>query len=170
MEKFTLRPRLILYDRIITWAGLIALFLWNGSTQSLRAAKVRARLPRLAVRAIVRPAVLVTATTPLAEALRQLTEAGAGALVATDSSGRPTGLVSEAAVAATPLERRPWIAVNDVARPIVPELIIGPNLVGEALLDALGRMPATEYLAVDDSGQVLGVLASTDLDRLFSDV
>ena len=154
----------------VIWAGLIALVLWTGSTQSLRAAKVRARLPQLAVRGMLRPALLVTATTPLAEAVRRLTEAGAGALVVTDSSGRPTGLVSEASVAATPMERRPWIAVNDVARPIVPELVIGANLVGEALLEAMRRMPATEYLAVDESGHVIGVLAAADLERLFSDV
>ncbi len=154
----------------VVWAGVIALFLWNGSTQSLRSAKVRARLPRLAVRGLLRPALLVTASTPLAEAVRQLTEARAGALVVTDTAGRPTGLVSEAAVAATPAERRPWIPVNDVARPIVPELVIGPDLVGEGLLAALRRMPATEYLAVDESGRVMGVLATTDVDRLFTDV
>jgi Zn-dependent protease/CBS domain-containing protein len=155
---------------LVVWAAVIALFLWNGSTQSLRAAKVRARLPRLAVRGLLRPALLVTAPTPLAEAVRQLTEARAGALVVTDSSGRPTGLVSEAAVAATPLERRPWIPVNDVARPITPELVIGPDLAGEALLAALQRTPATEYLAMDETGRVVGVLSSADVERLFSDV
>jgi len=41
---------------LVVWAAVIALFLWNGSTQSLRAAKVRARLPRLAVRGLLRPA------------------------------------------------------------------------------------------------------------------
>jgi CBS domain-containing protein len=155
---------------LVVWAAVIALFLWNGSTQSLRAAKVRARLPRLAARGMLRPALLVTATTPLAEAVRQLTEARAGALVVTDTAGRPTGLVSEAAVAATPLERRPWIPVNDVARPIVPELVIGPDLAGEALLAALQRAPATEYLAVDETGRVAGVLSAADVERLFSDV
>lgn len=155
---------------LVVWAAVIAFFLWNGSTQSLRAAKVRARLPLLALRGMLRPALLVTAATPLAEALRQLTEARAGALVVTDTAGHPTGLVSEAAVAATPVERRPWIPVNDVARPIVPELVLRPDLTGEALLDALRRMPASEYLAVDETGRVLGVLAAADVDRLFSDV
>jgi Zn-dependent protease/CBS domain-containing protein len=154
----------------VVWAALIAFFLWNGSTQSLRSAKVRARLPRLALRGMLRPALLVRANTPLGEALRQLGEAAAGALVVTDGDGRPTGLVSEASVAATPLERRPWIMVNDVARPIVPELVLGPDLVGEALLAALRRMPATEYLVVDSAGRVLGVLSAADLDRHFSDV
>ncbi len=154
----------------VVWAAVIAFFLWNGSTQSLRSAKVRARLPMLALRGMLRPALLVTAQTPLAEALRQLAEAGAGAIVVTDSTGRPTGLVSEAAVTATPAERRPWIPVNDVARPLVPELVLPPDLAGEALLGALRRMPASEYLAVDEAGRVLGVLAATDVDRMFSDV
>jgi Zn-dependent protease len=155
---------------VVIWAAVIAYFLWNGSTQSLRAAKVRARLPRLALRGLIRPALLVTATTPLAEALRRLGEAGAGALVTTDTDGRPTGLVSEASVIATPPERRPWIPVNDVARPIVPELVLNVDLGGERLLEAMSRLPATEYLAVDGSGQIAGVLSAADLDRLFSDV
>ena len=154
----------------VVWAAVIALFLWNGSTQSLRAAKVRARLPRLAVRGLVRPALLVTAATPLAEAVRQLTEAKVGAIVVTDTAGRPTALVSEAAVAATPVQRRPWIAVSDVARPLVPGLVIGPELVGEALLTAIQATPATEYLAVDAAGGVVGVLVAADVERLFSDV
>lgn len=154
----------------VVWAALIAFFLWSGSTQSLRAAKVRARLPRLAVRGMLRPAVLVHATLPLAEALRQLVEARAGALVVTDSAGVPTGLVSEAAVTATPPERRPWIPVNDVARPIGPDLVLSLDLAGEPLLDALRERPATEYLAVDSAGQIAGVLAAADLERLFTDV
>jgi Zn-dependent protease/CBS domain-containing protein len=154
----------------VVWAAVLAFFLWNGSTQSLRAAKVRARLPRLALRGMLRPALLVHAGLPLAEALRQLAEAGAGALVVTDSAGRPTGLVSEASVAATPLERRPWVSVNEVARPLVAGLVLGPDLVGEALLTALRQTPATEYLVVDAAGSVLGVLAAADLDRHFSDV
>lgn len=154
----------------VVWAAVIAFFLWNGSTQSLRAARVRARLPQLALRGLVRPALMVNATTPLAEAMRQLTEAGAGAIVTTDSDGQATGLVSEAAVAATPPERRPWIPVNDVARPIVPELVLRLDLSGEQLLMAVSKLPATEYLAVDASGQVAGVLAAADLERHFSDV
>jgi Zn-dependent protease/CBS domain-containing protein len=154
----------------VIWAAVIAYFLWTGSTQSLRAAKVRARLPRLALRGLLRPALLVPATVPLAEALRQLAEAGAGGVVVTDSSGRPTGIVSEASVAATPPERRPWIPVSDVARPIVPELILNPDLGGEGLLDALRRLPATEYLAIDSAGRVVGVLSTADVERRFSDV
>jgi CBS domain-containing protein len=155
---------------LVVWAAVIAYFLWNGSTQSLRAAKVRARLPQLALRRLIRPAVLVHATTPLAEAIRQLTEAQAGALVTTDSAGHPTGIVSEAAVTAVPPERRPWVPVNDVARPIVPALVLDVDLGGESLLAAIGRLPATEYLAVDSSGTVMGVLSAHDLEQHFSDV
>jgi CBS domain-containing protein len=154
----------------IVWAAVIAYFLWVGSTQSLRAAKVRARLPRLALRGLVRPALLVDARMPLAEALRQVGEAQAGGVVTTDSAGRPSGIVSEAAVVATPPERRPWIPVHDVARPLAPGLMLDVELGGQDLLEAMGRTPATEYLAVDAAGQVMGVLSAADLERLFSDV
>ena len=39
-----------------------------------------------------------------------------------------------------------------------------------ALLDALRRAPATEYLLVEETGQVYGVLAARDLDQVFAGV
>jgi hypothetical protein len=36
------------------------------------------------------------------------------------------------------------------------------------LIEAVRRTPATEYLLVEPSGQVYGVLATTDLDRAFA--
>jgi len=39
-----------------------------------------------------------------------------------------------------------------------------------ALLDAIRRAPATEYLLVDSTGQVYGVLATRDLDQVFAGV
>jgi hypothetical protein len=39
-----------------------------------------------------------------------------------------------------------------------------------ALLDAVRRSPATEYLLVEPSGQVYGVLSASDLDHAFAGV
>ena len=154
----------------MVWAAVIAVFLWTGSTQSLRAAKVRARLPALTVRGLVRSALPVTADVPLAEALRRLAESGAAALVVTDSEQRPTGLVSEAAVAATPEERRPWVNVGTVARRLEPGLVLRTDLSGEDMITALQQTPATEYLVQDPDGRVQGVLSAADVQRAFSGV
>ena len=147
------------------WAFILAAVLWTGSTQALRSVRVRSRLPLLALRHLVRPSIAVAPATPLAEALRQLGEAGAGALVVVDGEGRATGIVSEAAVSATPVERRPWVAVGEVSRALVPGMVLAADLTGPRLIDALRAQPATEYLVVDRSGGVSGVLATADVER-----
>ena len=53
---------------------------------------------------------------------------------------------------------------------IDPGLVLPADLSGMALLDAVRRSPATEYLLVEPSGQVFGVLAASDLDHAFAGV
>jgi Zn-dependent protease len=155
---------------LIIWAAFLALMLWTGSTQALVSARVRDKVPRLALRGMIRPALAVSASVPLAEALRQLTEAHAGALVVTATDGSVTGLVNEAAVSATPVERRPWVTVQDVARAVVPEIVLPSDLAGHELIDALRSHPASEYLVVEPGGAIAGVLSASDLDRAFANV
>ncbi|WP_157180776.1 site-2 protease family protein [Actinopolymorpha alba] len=148
----------------VAWSVLIAIFLWAGSTQALMSARIRRKLPAIHARSLARRGVPVAPELPLAEAIRRAQEAHAGSLVIVDSNGRPTGLVSEAAVLATPEHRRPWVAVGDVARRIEPGLVLNAELTGEALVRAMGGMPATEYLLVESDGRIYGVLATADVD------
>ena len=60
------------------------------------------RLPHLVARPLARRTLAVPEDTPLAEAVRRAQEIDAGSIVTVTSSGRPTGIVSEAAVLATP--------------------------------------------------------------------
>ena len=53
---------------------------------------------------------------PLAEAVRRAQEAQAGSIVTVTGVGAPVGIVNEAALLATPEDRRPWVAVSTVAR------------------------------------------------------
>jgi hypothetical protein len=71
---------------------------------------------------------------------------------------------------ATPPQRRPWIDAGTLARTIEPELILPADLSGMALLEAMRKAPASEYLLVEPSGQVYGVLAARDLDGVFAGV
>lgn len=41
------------------------------------------------------------------------------------------------------------------------------ELAGEALLDRLRANPATEYLVVEDTGEIYGVLSTADVERAF---
>jgi CBS domain-containing protein len=144
--------------------------MWTGATQSIKATRFRERLPALQARRLVRKAVSVPASTPLAEAIRQADEAGARAVVVVDHDNNPIAIVNEASVMATPPDRRPWVDTGSMARSIDPSLMLSADLQGMALLDAIRRAPASEYLLVEPSGAVAGVLATRDLDQVFAGV
>ena len=95
-------------------------------------------------------------------------EAKARALVVVDHDDKPIAIVNEAAVMATPEQRRPWIDAGSLARSIDPSLVLPADLSGMALLNAVRRSPASEYLLVETSGQICGVLAAADLDHAFA--
>jgi Zn-dependent protease/CBS domain-containing protein len=142
---------------------IIAMFIWTNATVAIAQAKVTGVLPTLDIRSMTRRAMPVAAELPVAEAVRRAREAGARALVVVDSLGKPSGLVSEAAVSALPPQRQPWVAISDLARPVDPALVLRTDMNGEALLQAVQEAPATEYLVVDNVGAICGVLARIDL-------
>ncbi len=152
------------------WLLVIAGFMWIQSTQAIKAAKIRERLPAVSARRLARRAIPVSASVPLAEAVRRAQAAGARALVVVDHENTPTAIVSEAAVQATPPERRPWIEVSSLARTLDPQMVLSADLTGMELLQAVQQHPATEYLLTERSGQVYGVLAAADLDVAFAGV
>ncbi len=164
-EPVTGRPALVT-DYVL---GLvIALFLWGGATQAIVSAKVRARLPVLRARTLARRALAVPHDLPLAEAVRRAQEAQAGSIVSVGRDGTVAGIVSEAAVLATPEERRPWVAVSTVARTLQSGLRLPADLSGEPLIRAMQRTPASEYLLVEPDGTTFGVLVTEDVDRAFA--
>jgi Zn-dependent protease len=152
----------------VAWLAVIAAFMWTGASQSLRATRVRERLPALQARALARRAIPIPANLPLAEAIRRADAAQARALVVVDHEDRPIAIVNETAVIATPPQRRPWIEAGTLARTIDPGLVLPADLSGMALIEAVRRTPASEYLLVEPSGQVFGVLATADLDHAFA--
>jgi Zn-dependent protease len=152
----------------VAWLAVIAAFMWTGAGQALRATRVRERLPALQARTLARRAIPIPANLPLAEAIRRADAAQARALVVVDHEDRPIAIVNETAVMATPPQRRPWIEAGTLARTIDPGLVLPADLSGMALIEAVRRTPASEYLLVEPSGQVFGVLATTDLDHAFA--
>ncbi|MGW1074122.1 site-2 protease family protein [Streptomyces sp. NPDC002537] len=148
-------------------AAILAAIIWTGAGNSLRMARLRERLPDLRARTLTRRAVPVEAATPLSEALRRANEAGARALVVVDGHGTPTALVREAAIVSVPEHRRPWVAVSALAQDIKDGMRVSADLTGEDLLDVLRATPATEYLVVEETGEVYGVLSTSDVERAF---
>jgi Zn-dependent protease len=152
----------------VAWLAVIAAFMWGGATQAMRATRVRELLPGIQARTLARRAIPIPANLPLAEAIRRADAAQARALVVVDHEDRPIAIVNETAVMATPPQRRPWIEAGSLARTIDPGLILPADLSGKALIDAVQRTPASEYLLVEQTGQVYGVLAAADLNHAFA--
>lgn len=149
----------------VIWAAFLASFMWIAATQSLRAERLRDRLPLLTARRLARRAATVTADTPLAVALDRARAQGAGALIVVDGLGRPTGLVSETAVQAVPAPRLPWTATGDVARGLDAATTLSADLSGQDLLQAVQRSGASEHLLLETGGEIYGVLSTADLHR-----
>jgi Zn-dependent protease len=150
------------------WFVIIAVFMWMSAGQALRTARLRERLPGLRARALARRAIPIPANLPLAEAIRRADLAQARALVVVDHDSKPIAIVNEGAVIATPEQRRPWVDAGSLARTLDPDMILSADLTGMDLLEAVRRTPASEYLLVEPSGQVYGVLATSDLDHAFA--
>ncbi|MER6345366.1 site-2 protease family protein [Streptomyces sp. NPDC001595] len=148
-------------------AAILAAIIWTGAGNSLRVARLREHLPELRARALTRRAVPVQTDTPLSEALRRANEAGARALVVVDADGAPVSLVREAAIVGVPEHRRPWVAVSGLAQDLTDGMRVSAELAGEELLDALRATPATEYLVVEETGEIYGVLSAADVERAF---
>jgi Zn-dependent protease len=150
------------------WLVAIAAFMWLSAGQALRSAQVRERLPAIQARALARRAIPIPPNLPLAEAIRRADLAQARALVVVDHDAKPIAIVNEGAVLATPEQRRPWIDAGSLARTLDPDMILSADLSGMDLIEAVRRAPASEYLLVEPSGQVYGVLAAADLDHAFA--
>ena len=148
-------------------AFVVAAFLWSGSTGAINSARLRSRLPHLIARQLARRTLAVPGDLPLAEAVRQAHDAAADGIVTVTGTGVPVGIVSEAALAATPLDRRPWVATSTVARTLEAGMRLPADISGEELVMAISRTPAAEYLLVEADGAVVGVLATADVDRAF---
>ncbi len=161
---FTVKPDIVDY----LLAFVIATFLWGGASAAIMSAKVRRKLPALHARSLARRTLAVPHDLPLAEAVRRAQEEQAGSIVVLDSGGRPSGIVNEAALVATPEDRRPWLPVSAVARTVEEGLVLSSDISGESLIRAMQRMPATEYLLVEADGSIFGVLATEDVDKAFS--
>ncbi|KUL51581.1 hypothetical protein ADL30_26710 [Streptomyces sp. NRRL S-1521] len=148
-------------------AAILAAIIWTGAGNSLRMARLREHLPELRARTLTRRAVPVESGTPLSEALRRANDAGARALVVVDPDGDPTAVVREAAIVSVPQHRRPWVTVSGLAQDLTEGMRVSAELAGEELLDTLRATPATEYLVVEDSGEIYGVLSAADVERAF---
>jgi Zn-dependent protease/CBS domain-containing protein len=150
-------------------AAIIAVFLWSGATASMVSARVRRRLPALKARPLARRVVAVSDQLPVAEAVRRAQQSEAGAIVVHAGDDRLSGVVNEAALLATPEDRRAWVPVSSVSRTLEEGLVLPADIAGEELILAMSRTPAEEYVLVEADGSLFGVLTTVDVDRAFEE-
>ncbi len=143
--------------------AMLAVYLWAAAGQSLKHAQVLAKVPKLELEALLRPGLLVPADLSIDAALRRLWDSRTRGLVIVDAFDKPAAIVDEARVNTIAPDRRPWVSLREVARPLEDGLILPRGLAGQALLDAVSRTPANEYLVVDPDGAPAGILATADL-------
>lgn len=155
-----IQPDLLVY----LIAGLLAAMLYAGASAQLRGAQVRSRAAPLTAGNLARRAIPVERGLPLSEAIRRASLAGAGALVVVDSQGVPVGIGQHDAIMAVPEQRRPWVSVSSVARPIDADAAIQQDLAGTTLLSEVARRGREELLVVDPAGLVYGVLLTGDVE------
>jgi hypothetical protein len=151
-------------DVFYTLVGVaLAAYLWAAAGASLKHAQVLDRVPQLELERLLRPGLLVPGDLSVDAALRRLWEGNARGLVLVDAFDRPAAIVDEARVTAVAPERRAWVPLREVARPLVDGLVLPRGLTGEQLIDAVEKTPASEYLIVDPDGAPAGILATADL-------
>ncbi len=154
------RPELLVY----VIAALVAAMLWSGASAQLRSVELRSRAGTLSAGGLARRAIPVDRDLPLAEAIRRATAAGAGALVVVDATGAPVGIGQQDAIAAVPEQRRPWVSVSSVSRPIDADTAVSQDLSGTDLLTEVSRRGREELLVLDRQGLVYGVLLIVDIE------
>jgi Zn-dependent protease len=166
MQEMVLGVRPDIIDYVL--AFVIATFLWGGASTAIVSARVRQKLPALHARTLARRTLAVPHDLPLSEAVRRAQADQAGSIVVLDAQGRPSGIVNEAALLATPEDRRPWLPVSAVTRTMEQGLMFPADLSGEPLIRAMQKTPATEYLLLEPDGSIYGVLTTEDVDRAFA--
>lgn len=149
----------------LVWGLLLATFVWSGAGRALASSRMRSALPGVSARTLARRALPVEQSLPVSEGLRLLAGAQAGAIVTVDHDGTPVGVVHEAAVAAIPAARRPWVELAAVARTLGVQARVPADLAGEELLARLGEGSEPEYVVVNTDGTIHGVLSRDDVEQ-----
>ncbi|WP_230860368.1 site-2 protease family protein [Actinoplanes aureus] len=143
---------------------LVVLTLWQGAGQSIRLGRMTRRFPLIDLGRLARPLLAVPAGTPLGEAQRRRAEDPRPdvVLAVTDSAGSLTALVDPVAAERVPVDRRPWVSVESVARSRDALTSLPLGLTGEQVVRALQAHPGAHYL-VTAGEDVVGVLRVADV-------
>ena len=145
----------------------IAFFVWTGASASLQSAQVRQRAARAHGPGPRPPGHPGAATCPWPRPYAGSPRPAPGPRWSSTSTTAPSAIVSEAAVSATPPERRPG-SPRGVSRRLDPAWSWRGTCRARTSSTRWRGNPATEYLVVDGEGKPYGVLSSADVERAFA--
>ncbi|WP_422933068.1 site-2 protease family protein [Sinomonas sp. P47F7] len=137
---------------------LVAAFLWQGASASIRNAGFRSRLPNVVAGQLAVPAVGV----PNFATVEQAVQAGAGhgvVVVLCAPDGKPQGVVDPAAITRVPEPARASTPVTAVGYALAPGAYVPETAGGQELVQYLAQLQGTEYAVVDAAGRVVGLLS-----------
>jgi Zn-dependent protease len=141
-------------------AVLVAGFLWTGATQAIRDARMRQRLPLVAVRALMEPATAVPSSFTVAD-VDAVLAARPGHVLLLGGDGRPEAVVDNASLAAVPLELRGTTPAGSVARALASGAVVSESGSGRDLINFLAGLSGSEYAVTDASGKITGLLVQS---------
>ena len=153
------RPDLILIASLLA----ISAMLWRGATQTIRLGRWRRHAPGVSVHALLRPAIAVPAGTTVAQAREAVRTGAVPDLVVLGHDGRPAAVLDRPALFGVPQDRVGDLTVLEVARPLPPGTVLGEELTGEPLVERMQQAPHPQYVAVDATGAVLGIVHWRDV-------
>jgi Zn-dependent protease len=151
------------YDTI--WVVLIATVLWSGATASIRRGQALARVGRIRLADVLRPASAVSATMTAEEAMHL----GGREVVVMDADGRLAAYVDVAHLAAVPAQVRSQTPLSAVASRQHERWVIDADPDGDVLeaLTAMQRFGIPRGAVVHD-GRLLGVVHVGDIGEALS--
>lgn len=148
-------------------AAILAAIIWTGAGNSLRMARLREHLPELQARALTRRAVPVETDTPSPKPCAAPTKQAPAPSSSSTSTANPSPSSARPPSSAYPNTAAPG-SPSAASPRTSPTACASPrNSPHEDLLDALRAAPATEYLVVEQSGEIYGVLSAADVERAF---
>jgi Zn-dependent protease len=141
---------------------LVAMFLWQGASASIRHAGFRTRLPDVVAGRLAVPAVGVPNFATVEQALQAGASAGT-AVVLCAPDGKPQGVVDPSAVARVPETAWATTPVTAVGYALAPGAYVPDTAGGQELIQYLAKLSGTEYAVVDGAGRVVGLLNQRDV-------
>lgn len=140
---------------------LLAGFLWMGASASIKAARIRLRLPAISAVELAVPAVSASNQCTVAQLWTLRAEHRSAPIVLFGNDGRPTAVVDEYALANVPPQAAQTTPSSAVARTLSAGAYVPEAAEGAELVAYLAQLPDTEYAVINLDGRVTGLLSQT---------